>query len=54
MGQVLAKRPLYDIRPFALGRPTGFTPSSSATNKKILEGIKVIEFARIIAGPTMG
>ncbi|KAI9497100.1 CoA-transferase family III domain-containing protein [Zychaea mexicana] len=52
MGKALADKPLCDVR--QLTPPENPTPYPSASKKRILEGIKVVEMVRIIAGPVIG
>ncbi|KAK6885964.1 Acetyl-coenzyme A transferase nodX [Candida tropicalis] len=51
-GKVISKLPPFEIEQLETTTPPiAFTPSN---NHKILEGVKVLELCRIIAGPTIG
>lgn len=53
MSRVLAKRPLVDWEQAPLTSDIPATPFPKTSDKRPLAGIKVIELARVIAGPTL-
>lgn len=57
-GRVISKEPYWNIEDIEVETPpVAFTPPREASGNekpKILEGIKILELCRIIAGPTIG
>lgn len=54
MGQRLREHPLINYRRVALGSSIPPVPFQSMDDQRPLAGIKVVELARVIAGPAMG
>lgn len=52
-GQIMTKEPLYNVYRVQNDLPKVTWPSSNDERRRPLEGIKVLDFSRVIAGPTI-